>query len=102
MAKTQLLPPIHPGEILREEFMAPLGLSANAVSLRLGVTAARVNEIVKERRGITADTALRLARLFSTTPEFWMNLQQRYELESARRQVGQDIAHTVFALPQSV
>lgn len=86
--RKKLLPPIHPGEILREEFMKPLGLSSNALSRRLGVTAARVNEIASERRGITADTALRLARCFSTTPEFWMNLQQRYELEVARREVG--------------
>jgi antitoxin HigA-1 len=86
--RKKLLPPIHPGEILREEFMKPLGLSSNALSRRLGVTAARVNEIASERRGITADTALRLARCFSTTPEFWMNLQQRYELEAARREVG--------------
>lgn len=86
--RKKLLPPVHPGEILREEFMKPLGLSSNALSRRLGVTAARVNEIASERRGITADTALRLARCFSTTPEFWMNLQQRYELEAARREVG--------------
>ena len=77
MAK-KLLPPIHPGEILREEFMKPLGLSANALAQRLGVTAARVNEIANEQRGITADTALRLGRCLSTTPEFWMNLQQPY------------------------
>ena len=86
--RKKLLPPIHPGEILREEFMKPLNLSANALAQRLGVTTARVNEIANERRGITADTALRLARCFSTTPEFWMNLQQRYELETARRAIG--------------
>jgi addiction module HigA family antidote len=83
-----MLPPIHPGEILREEFMHPLGLSSNALARRLGVTPARVNDLVLERRGITADTALRLARCFSTTGEFWMNLQIRYELETARREVG--------------
>jgi addiction module HigA family antidote len=86
--RKKLLPPVHPGEILREEFMQPLGLSANALARRLGVTAARINEIATERRGITADTALRLGRCFSTTAEFWMNLQQRYELEAARREVG--------------
>ena len=95
----KLLPPIHPGEILREEFMKPLGLSANALAQRLGVTAARVNEIAKEQRGITADTALRLGRCFSTTPEFWMNLQQRYELEVARREVGVTVEREVAALP---
>jgi antitoxin HigA-1 len=71
MRKKQL----RPGEILREEFMKLLNLSVNALVQRLGVTTARVNEIATERRGITADTALRLARCFSTTLEFWMNLQ---------------------------
>lgn len=96
--RKKLLPPIHPGEILREEFMKPLKLSANALAQRLGVTTARVNEIANERRGITADTALRLARCFSTTPEFWMNLQQRHELESARREVGGAVEREVEAL----
>ena len=94
----KLLPPIHPGEILREEFMKPLALSANALAQRLGVTAARVNEIANEQRGITADTALRLGRCFSTTPDFWMNLQQRYELEVARREVGVAVEREVAAL----
>ena len=96
--RKKLLPPIHPGEILREEFMKPLDLSANALAQRLGVTTARVNEIANERRGITADTALRLARCFSTTPEFWMNLQQRYELEAARRAIGTIVRRKVAAL----
>lgn len=97
----KLLPPVHPGEILREEFMKPLELSANALAQRLGVTAARVNEIATERRGITADTALRLARCFSTTPEFWMNLQQRYELEVARRDVGAEVERKVTAISRA-
>lgn len=96
--RKKLLPSIHPGEILREEFMKPLGLSSNALARRLGVTTARVNEIANERRGITADTALRLARCFSTTPEFWMNLQQRYELEAARREVGLAVERDVEVL----
>lgn len=96
--RKKLLPPIHPGEILREEFMKPLSLSANALAQRLGVTTARVNEIANERRGITADTALRLARCFSTTPEFWMNLQQRYELEAARRAIGTIVRRKIAAL----
>lgn len=95
--RKKLLPPIHPGEILREEFMKPLRLSANALAQRLGVTTARVNEIANERRGITADTALRLARCFSTTPEFWMNLQQQYEPEAARRAVGTAVERKVVA-----
>ena len=78
------LSPVHPGEMLREEFLIPLNLSANALSLALRVPATRVNEIVNERRGITADTALRLGRYFRTSPEFWMNLQSHYDLECAR------------------
>ena len=97
MAK-RLLPPIHPGEILREEFMKPLELSSNALASRLGVTAVRVNEIAQERRGISADTALRLARCFSTTAEFWMNLQLRFELETTRRSVGKIVEKRVTAI----
>ena len=96
--RKKLLPPIHPGERLREEFMKPLGLSSNMLARRLSVTTARVNEITNERRGITADTALRLARCFLTTPEFWMNLQQRYELEAARSEVGMAVELEVAVL----
>ena len=94
----ELLAPIHPGEILREEFMIPLGLSSNALARHLGVTAARVNEIARERRGITAETALRLARYFKTTPEFWVNLQKRFELETAKRSVGATIEREVSTI----
>lgn len=97
MAKKRL-PPVHPGEILREEFMVPLSLSSNALAQYLGVTTARINEIAKERRGITADTALRLARFFKTTPEFWLNLQQRFELESAKRTSGARIEREVSTI----
>lgn len=76
----QKLKPIHPGEILREEFLKPLGLSANRLSIELRIPQSQVWEIVNEHRGITPETALRLARYFDTTPEFWMNLQTRYEL----------------------
>lgn len=76
--------PVHPGEVLREEFMAPLGLSMNKLALALRVPATRIGEIVHERRGITSDTALRLGRYFRTTPEFWMNLQSRYDLETTK------------------
>lgn len=86
-----LLPPIHPGEILSEEFMRPLGLSSNALARTLGVTPTRVNEIVNGKRGITADTALRLARYFGTTPDVWMNLQQQFDLETASRQLGESL-----------
>lgn len=75
--------PIHVGEILREEYLKPLNLSATALAKALGVTPARVNDIVRERRGVTADTALRLARYFDTSPQYWLNLQQSYELRVA-------------------
>jgi antitoxin HigA-1 len=78
-------PPIHPGEILREEFLKPLDLSANKLAQELGVTTPRVNDLVLERRGITADMAYRLARYFRTTPELWMNLQINYELDLAAK-----------------
>ena len=74
---------IHPGEILREEFIKPHGLSSRKLAQELGVPAPRINDIVLERRGITADTALRLAKFFGTTPKFWMNLQVSYELRAA-------------------
>lgn len=73
---------IHPGEILREEYMAPLHLSVNALALALGVPATRLHDIVHERRGITTDTALRLARYFGTDMEMWVNLQAQYEAAS--------------------
>jgi addiction module HigA family antidote len=80
-----LMPPVHPGEILREDFMKPLGLSINKLALDLHVPATRIGEIVHERRRITADTALRLARYFNTNPEFWLNLQNFFDLEIERR-----------------
>ena len=85
------LAPVHPGEVLREDFMVPLGLSANSLARELGVTPARINEIVRGRRGITAETALRLARYFGTDPEGWMNLQNRYELAIAEREAAQSL-----------
>src|ERR1700689_723640 len=78
--------PVHPGEFLREDFLAPLGLSANALAIALRVPVTRISEIVRERRGITADTALRLARYFGTTPDFWMKMQMSYDLALAHRQ----------------
>ncbi|MBN8727940.1 MAG: HigA family addiction module antidote protein [Xanthomonadales bacterium] len=87
------LPPVHPGEILREEYMKPFGLSANALANAIGVTAARVNEIANERRGITADTALRLAAYFGTDAQSWLNLQKNYELERARIELAAELKH---------
>jgi addiction module HigA family antidote len=81
---TKRMAPVHPGEMLREEFLVPLGLSSNALAMALSVPATRINEIVNERRGISGDTALRLGEYFHIGPEFWMNLQARYELEVAR------------------
>jgi addiction module HigA family antidote len=81
----KLMAPVHPGEILREDFMKPLGLSANKLALELHVPATRIGEIVHERRRITAETALRLARYFKTNAEFWLNLQNCYDLEVTRR-----------------
>jgi addiction module HigA family antidote len=83
--RKSLLPPVHPGEILREDFMKPLGFSINKLALELRVPATRIGEIVHERRRISADTALRLARYFHTNPEFWLNLQNFYDLEVSRR-----------------
>jgi addiction module HigA family antidote len=77
-------PPIHPGEILREEFLVPLGISQYRLAKEIHVPARRINEIVLEKRGISADTALRLGRYFGTTARFWINLQARYDLEVAR------------------
>ena len=74
--------PIHPGEYLREEFLVPLDMSAGALAKKLNLPRTRIERIVKEEVGITPDTALRLARFFNTTPEFWMNFQQAYELET--------------------
>jgi addiction module HigA family antidote len=86
MSKPEVLvPPVHPGEILREDFMRPLGLTVNRLALELHVPATRIGEIVHERRRITAETALRLARYFNTNAEFWLNLQNFYELEVSRR-----------------
>ena len=96
MASKDRLPPIHPGEILREEFLAPLGMSANELALALRVPATRINDIVNEKRGITADTALRLSRYFGTTSRFWMNLQASYELEVAEDQLGKAVMREVL------
>ena len=87
--------PPHPGETIKEEFLVPLGMSVNALAKELGVGAARLNEIVRGRRGVTADTALRLARYFGTTPELWTNLQTFYELRMAQRRSGRIIERQV-------
>jgi addiction module HigA family antidote len=95
MNAQNLMRPIHPGEILREEFLAPLNMSAHALALELKVAAPRINDIVRERRAVTPNTALRLARYFGTTPGFWLNLQTAYDLKIAQRESGQTIDYEV-------
>jgi addiction module HigA family antidote len=96
--KTNKLAPIHPGEILREEFMKPHGLSQNALARSLNVPPRRINEIVLEKRGITADTALRLARYFGTTAELWTGLQADYDLRRTRYDSQQQIERDVHPI----
>jgi addiction module HigA family antidote len=90
------LPPMHPGEMLREEFMLPLGLTPGKIARACHVPRTRIERIVREEMGISADTALRLAKFFGTTPEFWMNLQKRYELQIAEQSARAEINATVF------
>ena len=85
------LQPVHPGEVLKHDFMEPFGLSATALAKATGVTPARINEIVRGRRGITAGTALRLAKYFGTDARSWMNLQARYELALAEAAAASDL-----------
>jgi addiction module HigA family antidote len=94
------LKPVHPGEILREEFMVPLGLSMNRMAMDLRVPVTRIADIVKEKRGITADTALRFARYFKISPAFWMNLQSRYDLEVAQDEIAEKVERDVRPLDQ--
>ena len=96
MADRNRLSPLHPGEILREEFLIPFGMSAHSLALALRVPASRINDIVNEKRGITADTALRLSRYFGTTAKFWLNLQTAYELEVAEDQLGDLVTREVL------
>ncbi len=96
--KKARLDPIHPGEILEEEFMRPLGLSANAVARAIHVPVTRVSEIVRGRRGVTADTALRLGRFLGTTAELWLALQSEYDLRIARRDLEKAILARVMPL----
>jgi len=93
--RAKILSPIHPGETLREDFLKPLGLTANRLSMELLVPATRINDIVRGHRVITADTALRLARYFGTTPQFWMNLQANYDLEKAEDERGSEISDRI-------
>ncbi|MCJ2011608.1 HigA family addiction module antitoxin [Methylobacterium sp. J-076] len=87
-----ILPPLHPGEVLREDFLIPLGLSAGTVARACHVPRTRIERIAAEQIGISTDTALRLGRYFGTSPEFWLNLQREYEVDTLTRSVGQEIA----------
>lgn len=91
----KLIPPPHPGETILEDILQPLGMSVNRLAKALGITAARLNEIVRGRRGITADTALRLARYLGTSAEFWLGLQLEYDLRVARQAKQKDIERAV-------
>lgn len=95
---TNKMRPIHPGEILREEFLSPLDMSAHALAMAIHVPAPRVNDIVRERRAVTPDTALRLARYFGTTAQFWLNLQLSFDLRQAEIEIGSRIKHEVTPL----
>lgn len=95
---TNQLRPIHPGEVLREDFLAPLGMTPHALALSLRVPAPRINDVVREKRAITVDTALRLARYFDTTAQFWMNLQSAYDLKIAEKTISQKIQQEVQQL----
>lgn len=95
LMKTKTLKPVHPGEILLEDFMKPLGLSQYRVAKDIGVAPLRISEIVRCKRGVTADTAMRLGRYFRTSPGIWMRLQAQYDLEIASRENGEEILRNV-------
>ena len=80
--------PIHPGEVIQEEYLKPLNMSANALAVALRVPAPRINDVIRQKRGVSIDTALRLARYFNTTPQFWMNLQISYDLKMAKQNMA--------------
>lgn len=92
---TERLPPVHPGEVLLEEFLKPLGLSQNRLARSVGVPPRRVNEIVLGKRRVTAETALRLARYFGTSPQFWLGLQSDYDLDVAADKLGERLEREV-------
>jgi addiction module HigA family antidote len=95
---TDKLSPIHPGEVLLEEFIKPMNLSQNRLAIDIGVDARRINEIVLGKRAITADTALRLSRFFGNSPQFWMGLQTQYDLDVAEDHLGRRLEREVRPL----
>ncbi len=98
MARRKKLPPIHPGEILHEEFLVPLDISQYRLAKDTSVPPRRINEIVRGQRSISADTALRLARYFGTSERFWLNLQSHYDLEKEKDRLGKRLEREVHAL----
>lgn len=98
MSENDKMLPVHPGEILLEEYLKPMGLSQHRLALCLGVDPRRVNEIVQGKRAITADTALRLARYFSMSPQFWLGLQMDYDLDIADDEIGPRLTREVAVL----
>lgn len=98
MNQAEKLSPIHPGEILLEEFLQPMGLSQNQLALAIHVPARRINEIIHGKRRITADTALRLARYFSMSPQFWLGLQMDYDLDMAEDAIGERLDREVVVM----
>ena len=99
--KDPVLKPVHPGEILLEDFLKPLSISQYRLAREIHVPSRRVNEIALGRRGVSADTALRLGRYFNTTPQFWLNLQSHYELDQARLSSASEIEKTIHPLPKA-
>ena len=97
MKKKMKLNPVHPGEVLLEEFLKPMGISQNRLALSIGVPARRINEIVLGKRGITADTALRLAIYFGVSAEFWLGLQAQYDLDTTAERLGARLEQEVKA-----
>lgn len=96
------LHPVHPGEVLNEEFIKPMGLSQNRVALGIGVPPRRINEIILEKRRVTADTAIRLARYFGTSAEFWLGLQSQYDLDMTMDSLGERLNREVKVLSKAV
>ena len=101
MSNKELLEPIAPGEILREDFMEPLGISINQLSRDIAVPPNRISEIVNGKRGITADTALRLERYFGVEAQFWLNLQSEYDLRVIKRKIGPDIGQRILPVQKA-
>lgn len=99
---TDRIDPVHPGEVLSEDFLKPMGISAYRLSRSIHIDQTRISEVIHGKRSITADTALRLGRFFGTSPDFWLNIQNRYDLEIKRLEIGDDLAEILtFSMSDS-